>query len=107
MLNCSRHRIKNALFVFLSCFVLLSSISFAVNPQEWLKKAGQRKTRRIGPKQTMVAAVRGVDEPSQVDPNARNFEALEKVEKRSYGMDKVSQFMSEGKLAPRAKSEVK
>ena len=107
MINCKLRKINKTLLVFASAFLVLASLSFAVNPQEWLKKAGQRKTRRIGPKQTMVAAVRGVDEPSQVDPDARNFEALEKIEKKSYGMGKVSQFMSEGKLAPRAKSAVK
>ncbi len=104
------HRIKTLLFL-LFCLLFLSSSVQAVNPQNWIKKtgqkAGQRKVRKVGGKQTMVAAVRGVDEPSEVDPDARNFEALEKVEKRSFGNDKVSQFMSEGRLAPKAKLEGK
>jgi hypothetical protein len=52
----------------------------------------------VNTKQTMVAAVRGIDEPSQVDPAARNYEGVEKMEKRSIPQDKINQFMSEGNL---------
>lgn len=87
-------------FLIVSFLVsLISSRAFAINPQEWLKKMGQQKRTRISNQRgTAVAAVRGVDEPGQVDPNARNFEAVQKMEKRSYPADKVDQFVKDGKL---------
>src|SRR3989344_7738075 len=50
---------------------------------DWLKKGGgyQRK-RSVKSKSTNVAAVRGVDEPGDVDPDARDFPSLKKVESR-------------------------
>ena len=87
-------------FLLSFCFSLLASAtSSAVNPQDWYKKTRQRSARRSGAKQTMVAAVRGVDEPSQVDPDARNFEGVEKMEKKSFAPEKIAQFMAEGKLS--------
>ena len=85
-----------------ACVFLGASFSSAVNPQDWYKKGRSKTMRRTNSKQTMVAAVRGVDEPSQVDPDARNFEAVEKMEKRTFASEKVAQFMQEGKLGAKA-----
>ena len=88
---------EKAIILFLaSCSV--SAGAFAVNPQEWIKKSRQ-KVRKTGTRQTMVAAVRGVDEPGQVEPGASNFEGVEKMEKRSFSPEKVNQFAAEGKLS--------
>lgn len=70
----------------------------AINPQDWLKKVGQQKARRVTQKQATIAAVRGVDEPNQVDPNARNYEAVAQMEKKQFAQEKVNQFASAGKL---------
>ena len=86
-------------FAFICALVtLLASSAFAINPQTWMKKMGQQKTRKSSQRQTMVAAVRGMDDPNQVDPNARDFEALEKMEKRTIAAGKLAQFLEEGKL---------
>lgn len=67
----------------LAIFILTCSLppAGAVSFREWIKSSGvyQRK-RSVKTRQTMVAAVRGVEEPQAVDPAARDYEGLEKVE---------------------------
>lgn len=84
--------------LFAICYLLFACPLHAINPQTWMKKAGQQKPRKITQKQATVAAVRGVDEPSQVDPNARNYEAANQMEKKIIPPERVAQFMSEGNL---------
>ena len=86
---------------FLLCFsrtlLLAGSSLYAINLQDWLK-GGYQKKRVITTKHTNVAAVRGVEEPGDVDPEARDFEGLKKVEQRKVPKEKVLQFIEQGKL---------
>lgn len=92
--------------VMLASFAFGVSVPvFAANPQNWYKKINQSRPRRAGLKQTSVAAVRGVDEPSQVDPEARNYEAVDKMENRNIPQEKVNQFIKDGKLGEPAQKE--
>ena len=81
---------------------LLSNFCFqadAAGIQDWIKKGGgYKRTRKVTSKQTMVAAVRGVEEPGDVDPSARNFDGLQKIESRNISQDQLSKFIEEGKL---------
>ena len=55
----------------------------AVNFSDWLKSSGRFQRKQSGKsKQTLVAAVRGVEEPGDVDPEARDYASVEKMEKR-------------------------
>lgn len=77
-------------------FLFVSSAS-AVSIQDWIKKGGYQRKRDTS-KRTTVAAVRGVEEPGDVDPEARDFEGLKKVEQRKVPSERVEKFIQEGKL---------
>ncbi|MBI2118910.1 MAG: M48 family metalloprotease [Elusimicrobia bacterium] len=79
------------------CFMFSSSLGLAANPQDWVKQLG-KKSKKISSKQTTVAAIRGVEELSDVDQNARNFEALAQIEKRKVPEQTLNQFITEGNL---------
>ena len=82
------------IFIGLIAFFSSAYIS-AASIQDWLKKGGgYQKTRKIGRKQTMVAAVRGVEEAGEVDRDARNFDALAKMESRAVPREKLSRFIT-------------
>ena len=66
---------------------------------------GQQKLRKVHSKHTTVAAVRGVDEPNQVDPNARNYEAVAEMEKRTLSKEKLLQFIQDGKLGTKGEGK--
>lgn len=69
----------------------------AISFREWIKSSGayQRK-RSVRSRQTMVAAVRGVEEPQDVDPSARDYEGLEKLEAREASVkDPEAEFSRE------------
>ena len=92
---------KKIFYMMILLFTSMGMISsaHALDPQDWIKKLGQQRTRKKSKqRQTMVAAVRGVEEPGEVDPEARNFEAVQKMEKRNIPPAKVLQFREEGKL---------
>ncbi len=84
--------------------VLLFVTSFsvpahAVSFQDWIKKSNEaHKTRRVTSRQTTVAAVRGVEELNDVDPEARNPEGVEKMEKRAIPKEKLDKFIEQGML---------
>ena len=79
--------------------ILAASSAQAISIQDWLKKGGgAQKTRKVQRGQTMVAAVRGVEEPGDVDPNAKNFDGVAKMEERKVPKEIFSQFIAEGKL---------
>lgn len=87
------------LFVLLSTYhLLLTTDGFAGSTQDWLKNIGKQKVRKVHSKHTAVAAVRGVDEPGQVDKNARNYEAVHQMEQKIIPQDKLLRFIQEGKL---------
>lgn len=79
------------------CFTLSYSLTSGANPQDWVKQIG-KKSKKLSPKQTTVAAIRGVEELSDVDPNTRNFEALTQIEKRKIPEQTLNQFITEGNL---------
>lgn len=83
---------------FTSCFLLLASLVSAANQQDWWKKIGKQKIRKVHSKQTVIAAVRGVDEPGKVDRSARNYEAVAEMEMKTIASDKLLKFITEGKL---------
>lgn len=89
---------KIGIFILTLCALFISSLSFAVNPQSWLKNVGKQRVRKVTHKQTTIAAVRGVDEPSEVDPTARDLDGVKKMETRNLPSEKVDQFIAEGKL---------
>lgn len=76
---------------------LAAPAAFAAS-SNWSGYWSKKKARRSNQRHTTVAAVRGVDEPGEVDPEARNYEAVAKMEARTYAADKVGQFAKDGKL---------
>ncbi len=82
--------------------ILLFGLCFkaqAVNLNDWIKKSGgYQKPRKVKSGQTSVAAIRGVEEPGEVDEQARDFEALKKVEGRNVSKEKLEQFIKTGML---------
>ena len=73
--------------------------------QNWYRKINAPRGRNIRRSQTAVAAVRGVDEPSQIDPDARDFDAVAAMEKESEEPSQVVQFAQDGGLkVPEAKT---
>ncbi|OGR86201.1 MAG: hypothetical protein A3A86_00690 [Elusimicrobia bacterium RIFCSPLOWO2_01_FULL_60_11] len=55
----------------------------AISFSEWIRTSGVfQKKRSVKTRQTMVAAVRGVEAPGDVDPQARDYEGVEKMEAR-------------------------
>ena len=87
--------------IFLSLILIPAFVAGAgaVNIQDWIKKSGTyQKKRKYNSRQTNVAAVRGVEEPGDVDPEARNFDALAKIESRRVPKEKVLNFIDEGGL---------
>ena len=86
-------------FLFFLCAGALLAASLpAAGIQDWIKKSGYQKTRKVTSRHTSVAAVRGVEEPGDVDPDARDFEGLQKMEQRTIPGEKLAQFIEEGKL---------
>jgi len=81
------------------CLLLAVSLSYAYNPMDWIRKMSRPKRRRVTTRQTMVAAVRGIEDPSQIDLGARNFKAVDNMDKRNYSKERIARFMSEGKLS--------
>lgn len=75
--------------------------AFAFNPY-WYRKYTQ--TRRSYSRQTTVAAVRGVDEPGEVDPNARDYEAVKAMDARKTEPGTVDRFLKDGDLNQRPAS---
>lgn len=73
------------------------SQTHAISFREWMKSSGAyQKKRSVRIRQTMVAAVRGVEEPQQVDSAARDYEGLEKVEARETSVkDPEAEFPKE------------
>ncbi|MBI3013203.1 MAG: M48 family metalloprotease [Elusimicrobia bacterium] len=83
----------------------LCSAGMALNPQNWKKKLEFQKTRKVTQKSASVAAVRGVEEPGDVDPNLRDFEAVTAMEKRTLLPTQVDQFVQEGQLLSEIKKK--
>ena len=82
----------------LAAAALLSAPLRAINLQDWIKNGPARRSRRGTSKHTAVAAVRGVEEPGDVDPEARNYPSIQKMEQRKIPQDKLAKFIQEGKL---------
>lgn len=57
-----------------------------------------RKKPRRSSKTTNVAAVRGVQEPADIDPEARDPEGVAKLEQRAIPHERVNQFSAQGQL---------
>ncbi len=57
----------------------------------WWKQVKSRK-RRVDFKTTAVAAVRGVSEPSDVDPQARDYQSVARMEQRVVPIQKIKDF---------------
>lgn len=87
--------------ILVACLFFVASLSQAYNPLDWFKKMSKPKRRRTISKQTMVAAVRGIEEPSQVDPEARNFQGVDKMDQRNYSEERIARFMAAGNLSLR------
>ena len=84
--------------IVLSLIFLQSYFMFGYNPENWTKKLGQTKSRRVVQRQTTVAAIRGVEEPKDVDPKLRDFQGVEKMEKETLASENVAQFVKNGQL---------
>ncbi len=67
----------------------------------WTKNAGKSKPLTRKQKVTNVAAVRGVEEPGDIDPEARDAEGLAWMESRKVPAEKSIQFIIDGKLKVR------
>ncbi len=63
----------------------------------WAKTAGNKKIKRYQ-KTTNVAAVRGVEEPSEIDPEARDAEGAAWMESQVIPAEQSIQFIVDGKL---------
>jgi predicted Zn-dependent protease len=80
----------------LSLAAALSAPCFAADPYWYrnLQKARKSSSRS----QTSVAAVRGVDEPGEVDSKARDYDAVKSMESRKTDSAQVDRFLKEGEL---------
>jgi predicted Zn-dependent protease len=87
--------------IFTLCAVTLTAMASAVSLQDWLKRLGQQRGTKPKQRYTTVAAVRGLDDPSQVDPKARNYDAVKVMENRVIPQDILDQFIQEGPLKQR------
>lgn len=84
------------IFLMLAALLYFAMPAQAFDPN-WYKKIAPRERRRTD-KHTNVAAIRGVDEPGDVDPNARDAESVKAMEARKISEDKVTQFADPGVL---------
>ena len=94
---------KKLLFLWMAAAVLAAaplSLGRSLGFKDWLNQIKNEKMRRVNRGKTMVAAVRGIDEPGEVDPKARDYEGVLAMEERNIPGDKVESFMKEGKLGP-------
>lgn len=93
-------KIKMEIFLVTFFSLALTTAVHALDSQGWIKKLGQKKMkgRNSTQKHTSVAAVRGIEEPSQVDLGARNYEAVKEMEKRNIPKERIILFIKEGQL---------
>ncbi len=76
---------------------LIENLS-AKSLDSWAKELNLQKKRKVSQKSTTIAAVRGVEEVSDVDPGARNFEAVKEIDSRSISQTQLDNFKVEGQL---------
>lgn len=65
---------------------------------DWLQGLGS--SDNSGQNTTAVAAVRGLGDDDGKDSGARNFSAIDKLDKLQIGSDEVARFARQGHLAP-------
>ncbi len=92
---------RKALFVILAWFAaicFLGTRAQALDLESFnLPKRSLKKKPAKSP--TSVASVRGLDEPEgSGDPDVRDYEAVERMEKLSVNKEEVSRFAREGHL---------
>ena len=82
--------------------VAFASIAFAgmtrASWMDWLQGLGS--SDNSGQNTTAVAAVRGLGDDDGKDSGARNFSAIDKLDKLQIGSDEVARFARQGHLAP-------
>jgi len=64
---------------------------------DWLQNLGSNQD--TGHNATSVAAVRGLGDDDAKDSGARNFSAIDKLDRLAIGNDDVNAFIREGHLA--------
>jgi predicted Zn-dependent protease len=84
--------------IFFIILLFIPTGGFSLDITQWLKQLGQQRGTKKDYKFTSVAAVRGLEEPSQMDPKARNFEAIQDMENYTVPKEILDQFIMEGKL---------
>ena len=88
-----------AAFIFLPLLLSVNVQSaLCSDSSEWLKKIGERRGKKVYQRHTSVAAVRGIQEPGEADPKARNFPAIEKMEAFKIEPSGLEAFIQEGGL---------
>lgn len=86
-------------------FLLIVSLSLlgigslsAKSIESWANSIPLQKKRKITQRNTTIAAVRGVEEISDVNSDARSYEGVKKMESQSNSQTEVDNFGVEGKL---------